>query len=214
MKSLILVFALLISVTGMSATDVLRRNIKLPSQEVLHKYEATPATADTDLIIDGAVLGASAQSLSTFLAQPDVARNIVITTGGTTNDVAAGNVVITGKDADGNVISETLALTANQAGATTGNKAFLIVDSISLPVGDSPYGATLDIGTGTKLGLPRCMGGAGYFIKGLVDGVVLTGETVAASASALESNTVIPNPAPNGTRVFTFFFIQNYRCAE
>jgi hypothetical protein len=214
MKNLIFLVIALVSFNSIAATQVMGRNIRLPSQEVLNKLEVTPLTADTDAILDGRALAATAATVTTFLAQPDVARNLTVTTGGTTADVAAGNVVISGLGADGQAISETFALTANLNGTVTGNKAFLVVNSISVPVGDSPFGATIDVGFGTKIGLPKCLDGAGFFIKGLVDGAVLTGETLAANATALENNTVIPDPAPNGARKFTFLFVQNFRCAE
>lgn len=214
LKNFIFLVISVIAFNSYAATEVLGRNIRLPSQEVLNKLEVTPLTADGDAILDGRALAASAATVTTFLAQPDVARNLTVTTGGTTNDVAAGNVVVTGLNADGQVISETFALTANLAGTVTGNKAFLRVTSIAVPVGDSPFGGTIDVGFGDKIGLPRCLDGAGFFIKGLVDGVTLTGETLAANATALESNTVIPNPAPNASRKFTFLFVQNFRCVE
>jgi len=214
LKNFIFLVIALVSFNSFSATQVMGRNIRLPSQEVLNKLEVTPLTADTDAILDGTPLGSAAATVTSFLAQPDVARNLTVTTGGTTADVAAGNVVVTGLGADGQAVSETFALTANLNGTVTGNKAFLRVTSISVPAGDSPFGATIDVGFGNKIGLPRCMDGAGFFIKGLVDGVALTGATVAANATALEDNTVIPDPAPNGTRKFTLLFVQNFRCAE
>jgi hypothetical protein len=214
LKNLIFLVVSVIAFNSYAATQVLGQNIRLPSQEVFNKLEVTPLTADADAILDGRALAASAATVTSFLAQPDVARNITVTTGGTTADVAAGNVVVTGLNADGQVISETLALTANLAGTVTGAKAFLRVTSVSVPVGDSPFGATIDVGFGTTLGLPRCLDGAGFYIKGLVDGANLTGETLAANATLLESNTVIPNPAPNSSRKFTFLFVQNFRCAE
>jgi hypothetical protein len=214
MTKLIFLVISLVSLDSFSATQVMGRNIRMPSQEVLNKLEVTPLAADADAILDGRALAATAATVTSFLAQPDVARNLTVTTGGTTADVAAGNVVISGIGADGQAISETFALTANQNGATVGNKAFLRVTSIAVPVGDSPFAGTIDVGFGTKIGLPKCLDGAGFFIKGLVDGAALTGETVAANATALESNTVIPDPAPNGARKFTLLFVQNFRCAE
>jgi hypothetical protein len=211
---LVFLVAGLFTFHSFGAVEVLRRNIKLPSQEVLNKYEVTPLTASANAIINDRPLAASSAIVTSFLAQPDVPRNITIIPGGTTADVAAGNVVVTGVDSDGDAISETLALLANQSTATVGNKAFAAVTSISFPVGDSPFGAVLDVGYGDKIGLNKCMNGAGFFIKGLINGANLTGETLAANATSLSDNTVIPNPAANGSRAFTFLFVQNFRCAE
>jgi hypothetical protein len=214
MNNLIFLVIGLVSFNSFSATQVMGRNIKLPSQEVFHKLEVSPLTADSDAILDNAPQGASLSIVTSFLGQPDVARNLVLTTGGTTADIRAGSVIVTGIGADGQPVSETFTLTDNLSGALTGNKAFLKVQSVQIPVGDSPFGGTLDLGFGDKIGLSRCLDGAGFYIKGLVDGVNLTAETIAANATALESNTVIPNPAPNGTRKFSFLFVQNFRCVE
>jgi len=210
MKTILI--SLVFAVSAFGATDVMRRNIKLPSQSVLQKQELTPAAADSDLILNDASFSSSAQTLRTFLAQPDFPRNLVMTPGSTTADVPAGSVVVSGRNANGGLITESFTFTANQTTAIAGNKAFAIIESIAIPAGDSPFGATLDVGTGDKLGLIKCLDGAGWFIKGLVDGANLTGETIAANSTAAESNTVIPNPAPNGSRKFSFLYVQNFRC--
>ena len=215
MKPYILVFLFLWATVVNSATDVMRRNIKLPSQAVLQVEELSAPEAAGDIdVVEAVAMGAAVQVITVMDAQPDVARNLVLTPGGTTADIAAGNVIVYGKDIYGQSISETFALTANQSAATTGNKAFLIVDRVEIPVGDSPFGGTLELSVGAKLGFAKCMSGTGQFLKGLVDGVNLTGSTIAASATALESNTFIPDPAANGTRNFTVYYFQNYQCAE
>jgi len=216
MKKTIL-FTLVVGLVALVAEASFKRmpiDAKFPTQEVLqHQTITSPAASSTAYILSAnAGGGASGTTVTTFLAQPDVARNLVLTPGGTTADVAAGNVVVTGRDAKGRVITETLALIANQSTATTGNKAFKTITSVQFPAEDSPYGASFSLGIGEKLGLNRCLNGTGYFIKGLVDGAVLTGETVAINATEMASNTVIPNPAANGSRVFDFLFIQNFRC--
>lgn len=191
------------------------QNIKLPTQYMIeHQRISAPATASATLVLSayaGDTSGAGATT-TTFLAQPDVARNLVVTPGSTTADVKAGSVVISGKNIRGESISESFVFIDNQSSAVTGNKAFKTVTSITFPAEDSPYGATWSVGTGTKLGINKCLAAAGYYIKGLVDGADLTGSTVAAGASAIESNTVIPNPAPNSSRVFDLMFVQNWVC--
>jgi hypothetical protein len=214
MRNIILVIALMGIAIADAATEIRWRNLKLPSQSLLQNQELTPAAADDDLLLnDEAVLLSGPKVITSFLAQPDVPRNIVVTPGGTTNDIAAGSVVIEGINVDGAAISENIALANNQSTAVVGNKAFAKISKITIPQGDGAD-ATLDIGTGEKIGLIKCMDGDGFFIKGLSDGSALSGATVASNATALESNTVIPDPAPNGSRKFTFLYIQNYRCAE
>lgn len=190
--------------------------IKLPdSQQVFEVQSWTaPDTATTNSILSGSAGATSAASatVTTFLAQPDVARNLVITPGGTTADVAAGNVVVVGKDIFGKAITENFAFLANASTATTGNKAFKSITSITFPGEDSPFGATWSVGIGDKLGLQRCIDSGDHIIKGLVDGVTLTGITAAASTAVVSSNTIIPNPASNNSRNFKLFYLQNYRC--
>lgn len=192
-----------------------QQKAKFPQQFILEKTTAVDVvTAGTANVLSAHAGATSAApvTVTTFLAQPDYARNLVVTPGGTTADVAAGNVVINGIDIQGNVISESFAFTADQSTAVTGNKAFKTITSIVIPAEDSPFGATWSVGFGTKLGLYGCLSGAGWYWKGLVDGADLTGSTVAANATGVSQNTVIPNPAPNGSRDFDLLFYPNYRC--
>jgi hypothetical protein len=158
------------------------------------------ATASATLLKTGQATSASATTtVTTFAAQPDVARNIVITPGGTTADVPAGDVVVTGTNIRGATITENFTFAANASAATTGSKAFKTVTSVVFPVQDGAA-ATYDIGTGVKLGLSRTMNADNY-INGSVDGTYeTTRATVAFSATAVESNTVTFNTAPNASR--------------
>ncbi len=214
MKFIIGLVMLMLTVTSHAQWLRSTQNLKLPNQEVLDHYTVTPATAGASTILSANAGSGSASTatVSTFSGQPDVPRNIVVTPVGTTADVAAGNVVVNGRDANGNTITENLAFLANASTATTGSKAFKTITSIVFPGEDSPFGAQWDVGYGDKLGVNRCMDGAGYLIKGLVDGVVLTGTTVATSSTVVSDNTVIPNPAANGARKFDLLYIQNFRC--
>jgi len=214
MKTLISLVMILTSFNSFAATEVMRRNLRLPSQEVLNKYEVTPLAANSNLILDDVPQGATDSIITTFLAQPDVARNLVLTTGGTTADIKAGNVIVTGLNSDGQEISETFILTDDLNGSVVGELAFLKVLSVSIPAGQSPFGGTIDLGIGTKIGLPKCLDGSGFFIKGLVDGIALPSQVVSWGPDTLEDNTVVPNPLPNGSRKFTFLFVQNFKCAE
>lgn len=147
-------------------------------------------------------------TVTSFTTQPDFPRNIVITPGGTTADVAAGDVIVTGTNIRDEVITETFTFTANQSSASTGSKAFKTITSVVFPVQDGGS-ATFDIGSGVKLGLDRKMPAASV-IDAYVDGVrETTAATVAFSATAIESNTVSTNTAPNASRDFIIAFISN-----
>ncbi|MGW6120447.1 hypothetical protein ACWFRF_15500 [Nocardia sp. NPDC055165] len=182
--------------------------------EVQSKAGAIRLQKFTDVATASAAAILSAQATSnsvittvvSFLAQPDFARNIVITPGGTTGDVPAGDIVVTGTNIRGQVISETFTLTADQSSASTGSKAFKTITSIVFPVQDGAA-ATYNVGTGVKLGLDRKMSVASV-LDAYVDGVrETTMPTVAFSATLISGNTVITNTAPNGSRDFTIAFI-------
>jgi hypothetical protein len=77
----------------------------------------------------------------------------------------------------------------------------------------SGAGVTLSIGTGTKLGITRCVKNAGDYDFDEFGGVYATTRgTMAVSATAVESNTFTPNSAPDGSHDVDLFYVQNFRC--
>jgi hypothetical protein len=196
----------------------LYQDVKLPTQQVMEKFTIeNPAAAGTTEVLSGSdgPSSASATSVSTFVAQPDVPRNLVITPGGTTADVAACTITVTGTNYFGTAITEDFTFLDNASSATTGSKAFKTVSSVAWAASceDSPFGATWSIGYGEKLGLNRCMTYAGHFVFSTVAGAYeSTRATVAANATGVESNTADFNGTMNGSNDFEAFFIQNFRC--
>lgn len=194
------------------------RDIKLPRQGVLEVQDFTnPIAASGTTISDDAAgnISTAATTLTTFTSQPDLPRNIVITPGSTTADVAACTVVVNGTNFKGASISENFAFSANTTVATVGSKAFKTVTSVVFPANceDSPFGATWDIGVGEKLGLRQCMAQAGDWGWSSIDGVYeSTRATVTADADELEKNVADFNGTMDGSSDFKAFFIQNYRC--
>lgn len=181
----------------------------------IHRQKWTDAaTASATLLKSGQATSNSATTtVTTFSAQPDFPRNLVITPGGTTTSVPAGDITVTGTNIRGAVITEAFTLTADQSAAQTGNKAFKTVTSVVFPVQDGT-GATYSIGTGVKLGLDRKLAEASV-IDAFIDGTrETTAATVAFSASAVESNTVTTNTAPNGSRDIVVYTITTETTAE
>ena len=79
-------------------------------------------------------------------------RNIKITCGGTAASIAASPIVVTGKNFEGKVITESFTPTAGTAGTlVAGSKIFTTVDSISIPQ-QTGTGATFSIGVGNNIG--------------------------------------------------------------
>lgn len=215
MKLLCVLFFSLFLSHPLLALDRMSQDIKLPTQVMLEKDVITsPIAANTNQIIEGYDGDSSGFDvlLTSVDGQPDVARNLVVTPAGTTADVAAGNVVITGVDIRGNQISETFAIVENQAVATVGNKAFFRVDTITLPAEASPFGATWSVGVGSKLGVRKCLDGVGFFDKAinLSDGALVT-TAFSTDSSDLSLNTVtVTDDVPNGTLSYAVLYIQNF----
>lgn len=194
------------------------RDIKLPRQGVLEVQNFGAPIAASATTISSAAAGntsAAAAALSTFTSQPDVPRNVVITPAGTTDDVAACTIVVSGTNINGKVITEDFAFSANATAATTGVKAFKTISSVSFPAAceDTPFGATWNIGVGEKIGLRQCLDDAGGWGWSSVAGVKeSTAATVVADADEPEKNTADFNGTMNGSSVFKGYFIQNYGC--
>lgn len=164
------------------------------------------AGADTNAVVSAAALAAAGGTISTGITNPDVPRVITITPGGTTGDVAAGVVEIHGTNVEGATIHEELALTANQAGTTTGTKAFKTVTSIDYPPMDGAS-ATLDVGYSNALGVNHRLYQNNTTVKVYTSTDVATrippteqaAPTVVADEANVEQNTVTPATAPDGT---------------
>lgn len=217
---LILSFVLFVTATGVHAIPLRResQDLKLVTQQLVEKQTITnPAAAGTNDVLNASAGNTSttAATITTFVAQPDVARNFVITPGSTTADVAACNVVVNGTDFNGGTIAETFSFLDNASTATTGSKAFKTITSVVFPANceDSPFGATWSVGYGEKLGLKRCMDAAGHVVFSTVGGTYeSTRPTVTADSTVVSGNTADFNGTMNGSNDFEIFFFQNFRC--
>lgn len=218
MKLLITLMATLFVTLTANAQNVqpFYRDIKLPRQAVVEvqNFGALIAASATNMASGYAgPTSSAATTLTSFSAQPDQARNLVITPGGTTADVAASTITVNGTDISGRSISEGFVFAANASSATTGAKAFKTVTSVVFPLEDSPYGATWSIGFGEKIGLRKCMDDAGGWVQSSAGGVKeTTAATVTANASTLSLNTADFNGTMNASNVFKGYYMQNYAC--
>ncbi len=198
--------------------DRASRDVKLPTQVVMEKQTITnPIVATTNRVLatHAGPTAATALVISSFTAQPDVPRNLTITPTGTTTDVEACVITVAGTNIFGAAISETFTFLANASTATVGNKAFSTVTSVSFPADceSGAFGATWIVGVGSKLGVKRCAANAGAYVFSTFDGAYETTRgTFAASASAVESNTFIPNGTMDAAKSVELFFIQNFAC--
>lgn len=177
--------------------------------QVVSYAVGSPAAASATAVHAALAVLASGgpQVVTTSITNPDVPRNVTATAGGTAADIAAVQVTVTGTNAKGDVITEDLpAFTVNTAGAVAGSKAFATVTSYSVPAMDGT-GATVSIGTGSKLGLPNALSRntvLAAYLAGTKEG---TAPTVAVSATAVESNTVTLNSSLNGDAVIVDYYL-------
>lgn len=219
MRIYFMIIAFVMSVSA-SASNYERRmhDIKLPTQKMIEKQSYPNITAASSSAIAQTIAGnssAAAVTVSTGLSTIDYPRNVIIYPNGSTGDVAACDVVVNGKNAIGQSMSETISLPANLNVASNGKKAFASVTSIVFPANceDAPYQATFNIGTGESIGVPRCMDNAGDIFFSLLNGAKEgTAPTMAVNASVVESNTADFNGSMNGTNDFILYYMQNYRC--
>ncbi len=192
-----------------------RRDQKLASQAMIeNQVVSAPVAADDDSVLLGQATSASAPTLvaSGFLAQPDVCRALSVTPKGTTADVPAGDIVVTGTSIIGGAISESFTLTANQSSIQNGLKAFCTVSQIFFPIQDGAS-ATYDIGIIEVLGLKRCMEETGDYFHGSFGGAKeATEATLVADDDEVEKNTADLNSALDGSSDVEFYFVQNFRC--
>jgi len=173
-----------------------------------------PIAADDDRILNDQATSTATTTVTTFLAQPDVPRNLTVTAGGTGGDIATGDVVVTGKNVEGATITESFSFVADTPSVQTGSKAFKEVTSILFPV-QADVGATYSVGVGSKLGIGM-RNIASMPIQVMVNTAgTETIEAASASAfstSAVESNTVTTTTAMTGAIGFRVYVL-NYKWA-
>jgi hypothetical protein len=171
------------------------------------------SVATTNAVLAAAATAVAGRTITSGITNPDVPRNLTITTGGTTADIAAGDVVITGTNIEGKTISESFTMADNQTGTITGNKAFKTVSSIVFPAADNTS-ATIAVGTGAKLGLNhRLMPNKSTIVVFQDTAIDGSNPTVQAAPTAstvdgnvVESNTVTPATSPDGSTFLTILY--------
>lgn len=217
----VLLVSMLIALSATTSQAAMKRffqDVRLPTQAVLEVQNFGTPIAASATRLKSAYAGptsAAAVTLTSFSAQPDVPRNIVITPGGTTGDIESCDIVVSGTNFYGASISETFHFDADASGATTGAKAFKTVTSVVWPADceSGGFGATWGIGVGEKIGLKYCMNDAGNWAWSSVGGAYeSTRATVAADATHVESNTADFNGTMDGSTAFYGYFVQNFRC--
>lgn len=195
-----------------------QKDIKLQSQVMLENQAfGAPIVATANYIVttNAGPTSAAAAAITSFAHQPDVPRNLTITPTGTTGDVESCVVTVTGKNFFNRAITEAFTFSADASTAQVGNKAFKSVSSVAFAASceSGSYGATWVVGVGEKIGLKRCMNYAGDWAWSIYGGAYeTTRATIAADATAIESNTADFNGTMDGSTAFIGRFVQNFRC--
>ena len=177
---------------------------------IAHYKMVKPVAADSDGMVDGAecTTGEEAEALvlTTFTKQPDFPRNIVVVIAATTaGDVAAGNIVVAGKNVAGEDITETHAVTADTPGTFTGAVAFKTVTSVTVPVQDGDS-VTVDVGWGKVFGIPYLLEADEHVIVKLFNKAADAG-AVTPDAADIEKNVFAVAGTPDALKDIDLYIL-------
>lgn len=171
------------------------------------KVAAGTATA----ILAATATALTPQTVTTGITQPDVPRALSVTPGGTTSQLLDTAVVITGRNVEGKVITESFQLVPSSSTIINGSKAFSSITSIFIP-GQSGTAATVAVGTQNKLGVFHRLFPNNTTVKVFssttVGGAItLQGvPTVVANETLIELNTVTPATTPDGSTMLNICY--------
>jgi hypothetical protein len=167
-----------------------------------HVSLGSPAAASNTAVHAAITLaGGAVTEVTTGITNPDVPRAIRIK--GNAEGIA-GNVVIEGTNELDEAITETIV--AADAGAVDGAKAFKTVSKITVPA-RTTADDTISIGYNDVLGLPYKLATNAVLAAALNHVREATAPAVAASAAAIESNTMDLNSALNGNLVEAWLMV-------
>jgi hypothetical protein len=180
-----------------------------------HRVWATVSGIDTAVLGNSIALGnVASTTITSFLNSgiPDYARNILITPIVSTGSIANGSAIISGLNARGQPITETIAISAQQSTTAVGSKAFKQITSIFFPA-TSGANAQIKVGVGSKLGLIHCMTNAGDYDWDEFNGAYqATRGTMLTNPTELDLNEFVPNTTITGPTQIDLWYVQNFRC--
>lgn len=182
-----------------------------------------PAAADDDGFLTATASAATATSYSGAglngaigTAVMDPPRQVVATVAGVTPADVAASATITGKDINGQTISETVVL-PQVAGSVTSTKCFRSITSITMPAGQGVDG-TVKFGTGDRLGLKVAPLVLGTAVVGILaetyDGSVVTNGVLTGAATHGPYGSYLPNTVPNGAHDYAIAYLAGSLSAE
>jgi len=164
-------------------------------------YQIAPDAVSAVAVLAATALTDAVQTITAGITDPDFPRTVTVK--GNAAGIA-GDVVITGKNAAGETITDTIAL--NGSTEVEGVKAFAEVDSVQLPVETNAGTDTVSVGIGKKFGMPAILYNAACLLVKLFDGSADTG-SLTVDSDELEKNLFALNGTPNGTKVIDLYLI-------
>jgi hypothetical protein len=184
-------------VSGQSTTEL---TVCVPCYKTWTATEAALGAADGCHASVTAL--ATVVTVSTLFTQPSTPRNVTITTikGGASN--MSGDVVFTGTNIWGQVITDTIAEAADAT--IVGTVAFKTITSILVPVRVNT-GDALTFGYGAKLGMDVFLPNTSCVLKQIKTATAQTLPTVVVDSDEIEKNTVTMNSALNGSVEIIYF---------
>ena len=142
----------------------------------------------------------------TEITNPPCARCLVVTPGGTTDSVAAGNITVRGTNINNEPIEEAFTFLAKASAAKAGLKAFKTIKSITIPQ-HTDAAATYAVTFGDKIGLPYKLTAAPYN-RTVRDGTQeATAPTFAVSADDIALNNFEVTDALDGEPIRLYLYL-------
>jgi hypothetical protein len=190
---------------GQLSTDVFGVNL---DEVRVGYFKLSAAQAAAAGAVRAAITGSAEAAVvkTDAITNPPYPRNLVVTPGGTTGDVKAGNVVIEGTNILNQPISENFTFLDNASTATTGAKAFKTVTKITVPIQDGAA-ATFAVTFGDKLGLPIMLT-KNPLAEAVFNGVrEATKPTVVIDNDEIEKNTIDLHSALDGSVVEVYLHL-------
>jgi hypothetical protein len=192
------------TVAGVQTAATTATNVAIIQAGHVH-YEA-PIAADLTTIV--AALDPVADGALTIAAQPDFPRKLQVRIVDANSSISAGTVTLVGVGARGQALNQAIPLTGGtQTVITTDAFATLTSATVASTAG-AAGGDTIGIGPAAALGLPATQSptpGTFVVFKSNVGNGNETVGTVDATAG-----TIIPTSAPNGARIYDFFYRWTY----
>lgn len=162
---------------------------------------ATTSAAATQLDLNAVAEPSNMASV----VQPTVPRNVVVNFTDANASITDFDFTVHGKAPDGTTISENFVFAGGLD--QVGSKIFASITNFTLnSIAGNASGDLLDIGYGTKLGVPVPYGATNLTVQNLRCDTTVE----AASATDATNNSITPTTAPNGTRIFQAWFSYDF----